>query len=91
MDSTGRRNTLISKHREGVLQMKYRKRIYYTDAQKALMWDRWQKGDSMHDIGKLFDRGHSSVHKVLNTEGGIRPRFRTRNACSLSLAERETI
>jgi IS30 family transposase len=73
------------------LQMKYRKRIYYTDAQKALMWDRWQKGDSMHDIGKLFDRGHSSVHKVLNTEGGIRPRFRTRNACSLSLAERETI
>ena len=71
--------------------MKYRKRIYYTDAQKALMWDRWQKGDSMHDIGKLFDRGHSSVHKVLNTEGGIRPRFRTRNACSLSLAERETI
>jgi IS30 family transposase len=71
--------------------MKYRKRIYYTDAQKALMWDRWQKGDSMHDIGKLFERGHSSVHKVLNTEGGIRPRFRTRNACSLSLAERETI
>jgi len=24
--------------------MKYRTRIIYTDAQKALMWDRWQKG-----------------------------------------------
>ena len=25
--------------------MVYRKRIYYTDTQKAEMWDRWQKGD----------------------------------------------
>ncbi len=25
--------------------MKYRTRIYYTEEQKALMWDRWQKGD----------------------------------------------
>jgi hypothetical protein len=33
-----------------MLQMKYRKRIYYTEADKALMWDRWQKGDSLHAI-----------------------------------------
>ena len=25
--------------------MKYRKRIYYTEEQKSLMWDRWQKGE----------------------------------------------
>jgi hypothetical protein len=25
---------------------KYRQRIYYTEADKALMWDRWQKGES---------------------------------------------
>ncbi|VTY28592.1 Uncharacterised protein [Xylophilus ampelinus] len=24
--------------------MKYRTRTYYTDAQKALMWDRWKQG-----------------------------------------------
>ena len=36
--------------------MKYRPRIYYSDAQKTLMWDRWQKGDSMHTIARLFDR-----------------------------------
>ena len=24
--------------------MKHRKRIYYSEADKALMWDRWQKG-----------------------------------------------
>ena len=26
--------------------MKYRPRIYYTETDKALMWDRWQQGDS---------------------------------------------
>ncbi|MFT4614489.1 MAG: hypothetical protein ACI9NT_001634 [Bacteroidia bacterium] len=41
--------------KEGVLQMKYRTRTHYTDSQKALMWDRWQKGDSMKEIGRLFD------------------------------------
>ena len=40
--------------------MKQRTRIYYTDSQKAPMWDRWQKGESMGSIGRLFDRGHSS-------------------------------
>jgi hypothetical protein len=24
--------------------MKYRTRTYYTDAQKALMWERWKQG-----------------------------------------------
>jgi hypothetical protein len=25
---------------------KYRQRIHYTETDKALMWDRWRKGDS---------------------------------------------
>jgi hypothetical protein len=41
-----------------VLMMKYRTRIYYTEEQKALMWDRWQLGDSLHEIARLFDRHH---------------------------------
>jgi len=36
--------------------MKQRPRIYYTDTQKALMWDRWQKGESLQQIAQLFDR-----------------------------------
>ena len=35
--------------------MKQKPRIYYTDTQKTLMWDRWQSGDSMHDIARLFE------------------------------------
>jgi len=27
--------------------MNYRPRIYYTETDKALMWDRWQKGESL--------------------------------------------
>jgi hypothetical protein len=30
--------------------MKMRPRIYYTETDKALMWDRWQKGESERQI-----------------------------------------
>jgi len=34
--------------------MKQRPRIYYTESQRVLMWERWQKGDSLHQIARLF-------------------------------------
>jgi len=71
--------------------MKYRTRIFYTEADKALMWDRWQKGDSMHAIARLFDRGHSSVQGILSATGGIRPLQRSRSSLTLTLSEREEI
>ena len=48
--------------------MKQRPRIYYAEAQKALMWDRWKAGDTLHGIGKLFDRPHSAIHIILSAE-----------------------
>ena len=71
--------------------MKQRPRIYYSDAQKALMWDRWQKGDSLHAIARLFDRGHGAIGRILSRTGGIRPPKRTRSRFALTLAEREEI
>ncbi len=53
--------------------MKQRPRIYYTESQKKLMWDHWQKGDSLQHIAQLFDRNHSSIQRVLAETGGIRP------------------
>ena len=50
--------------------MKYRTRIYYTEEQKSVMWERWQKGDSLHSIAKLFDRGHGSIAGILSKTGG---------------------
>jgi len=71
--------------------MKYRPRIYYTEEQKSLMWDRWQKADSLHQIAQLFDRHHTSVRRIIAESGGIRPAPRRRSSRSLTLAEREEI
>jgi IS30 family transposase len=71
--------------------MKRRPRIYYTESQKALMWDRWQKGESLHSIARLFDRYHTSVQGILAKTGGIRPPQRRRSRLALSLSEREEI
>src|SRR5450830_1457371 len=71
--------------------MKQRTRIYYTESQKALMWNRWQKGDSLQQIAQLFDRNHSSIQRILAESGGIRPAQRRRSRLSLTLAEREEI
>jgi IS30 family transposase len=55
------------------------------------MWDRWQKGESLHSIARLFDRGHSSIQRILAETGGIRPRQHRRSRLALTLAEREEI
>ncbi len=71
--------------------MKYPQRIYYTETDKALMWDRWQKGESLCSIARLFDRSHSSIQGVLAQTGGIRPAPRRRSRLALTLAWREEI
>ncbi len=71
--------------------MKQRPRIYYTETDKLLMWDRWQKGESLNSIARLFDRHHSAIQGILSRTGGIRPPQRTRSQRALTLAEREEI
>ncbi|MEG3126227.1 IS30 family transposase [Sphingomonas sp. GB1N7] len=71
--------------------MKQRRRIYYSAAQRAEIWDRWQRGESMSSIGRRFDRESSSVFSVLSPSGGIRPVERRRSVRVLSLNEREEI
>jgi hypothetical protein len=71
--------------------MKQRPRIYYTETQKAMMWERWKKGDSLQQIAQLFDRNHSSIQRILAESGGIRPAQQHRSRLALTLAEREEI
>jgi len=71
--------------------MKQRPRIYYSDSQKALMWERWKQGWTLHGIGKLFDRAHTSIHRIIADTGGFRPPRRVRASTALTLAEREEI
>ena len=71
--------------------MKQRPRIYYTETDKVLMWDRWQRGESLNSIARHFDRGHSAIQGVLARTGGIRPPKIRRSQLTLTLAEREEI
>jgi hypothetical protein len=58
--------------------MKYRTRTFYSETQKALMWERWREGESLHAIAQMFDRNHTSVRNILARAGGIRPPSRRR-------------
>ena len=71
--------------------MVYRTRINYTAAQKADIWARWQRGESLKSIGRLFDRPSSSIFNMLAPTGGIQPPPRQRSRLALTLAEREEI
>ena len=71
--------------------MGYPTRVYYTEADRAEMWDRWQKGESQNAIARHFGRSHSSIQSVFAPTGGIRPPKRRRSRQALTLAEREDI
>ena len=71
--------------------MKQRRRIYYSASQRAMIWDRWKQGETIHQIAALFDRFHPSIRGILAATGGIRPVGRQRSKSALTLAEREEI
>src|ERR1700734_812969 len=59
--------------------------------EKREIWSRWKAGESLHEIGRAFDKPHSSIRCVLLPRGGIPPAARRRSRLTLSLAEREDI
>jgi len=71
--------------------MTYRTRRHYTEEDKAQIWDRWQKGETLGSIARSFDRYHTSISGMIARSGGIRPAVRKRSDRSLSLSEREEI
>ena len=59
--------------------------------EKREIWRRWKAGQSLHAIGRAFDKPHSCVRAVLLPRGGIPPVARRRSRLALTLAEREDI
>ena len=72
-------------------QKPYRKRRWFTASELVEMWNRWQRGESTKEIGRVLDRGGSTIHGQLAVYGGIRPCPRCRSSRALTLAEREEI
>src|SRR5260370_13162699 len=59
--------------------------------QRIDMWRRWKSGESLHEIGRAFGKGHGSIRFLLAQRGGIVPDARRRSLRTLTLAEREDI
>src|SRR5574340_865208 len=60
-------------------------------AQKAELWQRWKRGQSLSDIGRALGKHAGSIHGVVSSNGGFAPAVRRRSRWSLTLAEREEI
>ena len=68
-----------------------RKRRGFTATESAQIWDRWQRGEGLKLIGRVFGKSSSSIFAHLRPHGGIRPAVRRRSRRMLSLADREEI
>ncbi len=71
--------------------MERRYRRGFSTAEKTEMWDRWQRGETMRSIGRVFGKPSSSIYSQLAPLGGIRPRPRCRSRLALTLSDREEI
>jgi hypothetical protein len=56
--------------------MERRYRRGFSTSEKTEMWDRWQRGESMRSIGRVFGKPSSSIYFQLAPYGGIRPAVR---------------
>lgn len=71
--------------------MAKRRRRMFTAAESAEVWDRWQRGEGLKLIGRVFDRSSGAIFQHLRAHGGIRPVPRRRSRRVLSLDDREEI
>ena len=71
--------------------MERRYRRGFSTAEKTELWDRWQRGELLRSIGRVFGKPSSSIYFQLAPYGGIRPAPRRRSRLALTLSEREEI
>jgi IS30 family transposase len=71
--------------------MSKERRRYFSAAESAEVWDRWQRGEGLRLIGRVLGKTSSSIFAHLRPHGGIRPVPRRRSSRALSLSEREEI
>ena len=63
----------------------------FTDAEVAMVWQRWRSGARLYDIAKEFARSDNAVKCLVVRRGGICPAERRRAKHTLSAGEREEI
>ena len=71
--------------------MRPRMRFGLSEVEKRDVWSRWKAGQTLHEIGRDYDKPHTSIRAVLLPRGGVSPIVRRRSRLALALAEREDI
>ena len=71
--------------------MKPGKRFGLSAIEKSEIWRRWKAGETLHEIGRAFDKRHTSIRCLLLPRGGIPPAVRRRSRVALTRSEREDI
>src|SRR5271163_2463366 len=71
--------------------MRQGKRFGLSAIEKSDLWRRWKAGQSLHEIGRAFEKPHNSIRCLLLSRGEIPPAARRRSRLALTLAEREDI
>jgi hypothetical protein len=71
--------------------MKPGKRFGLSTIEKSDIWRRWKAGETLHEIGRAFDKPHTSIRCLLLPRGGIPPAVRRRSRLALTRSERENI
>jgi len=46
-----------------------RRRRMISDTVRSEIWDRWKRGETLHDIGRVFDSSHTTIFAVLAPTG----------------------
>jgi IS30 family transposase len=71
--------------------MTQRKRSRLSPRQETDVWKRWKAGQSLHAIGRVFGKPHTSIRHLLLPRGGIAPAARRRSRLALTRSDREDI
>ena len=64
--------------------MKRKPMIRHSEAHETLMWERWQQGESVNSIARLFDNSHWTIRGIILRTGGVRPAARATRSFSSS-------
>jgi hypothetical protein len=76
---------------KGGVYMKPGKRFGLSAIEKSDIWRRRKAGEKLHEIGRAFDKPHTSIRCLLLPRGGIPPAVRRRSRLALVRSEREDI
>jgi IS30 family transposase len=68
-----------------------RQKRHWTSEERAELWQRWRRGESLSDIARALDRKKGPVHRLVSMAGGFPPAERRRSCRVLSLQEREEV